>query len=84
MKQLTKQQQKAEAEEEYNAIVDPAWTAYCAIADPAYKAYAAIVDPALEAYEAKIKEIYAQADKVEQIITYDGRQYKLIGERNDR
>ena len=69
MKQLTKKMQEEEAQQEYHAIVDPA-----------YEAYNAIRDPAGKAYEAKIKEIYAQADKVEQIITKNGRQYKLIEE----
>ena len=44
-----------------------AWTAYITIANSAW-----------EAYEAKIKEIYAQPDEVKQIITKNGRQYKLI------
>ena len=82
MKQLTKQQQKAEAGEAYNAIRDPAIEAYDAIADPAWNAY-----------RDKIAEINAQPDEVEQIITKNGRQYKLmeennritwIGERNER
>ena len=72
MKQPTKQQQEDEAREAYGAIVDPAWKAYNAIRDPAWKAY-----------EAKIKEIYAQPDEVEQIITKNGRQYKLIKENNN-
>ena len=69
MTQLTKQKQKAEAGEAYNAI-----------RDPAFEAYLAITDPASKAYDAKIAEIYAQPDEVEQIITKNGRQYKLIEE----
>ena len=60
MTQPTKQQQEEEAQEEYNAIVDPACNAYLA----------------------KLKEIDAQPDEVEQIITKNGRQYKLIEENN--
>ena len=82
MTQPTKKQQRGEAWTAYCAIVDPAYKAYAAIVDPAREAYQAIADPAGKAYEAKIKEIYAQPDKVEQIITYDGRQYKLIEEIN--
>ena len=48
--------------------------------DKAEKAYQAIKDPAYKAYQAKLKEINAQPDKVEQIITKNGRQYKLIKE----
>ena len=70
MTQLTKQQQKAEAGEAYDAIADPAWNAYLAI-----------VDPAWEAYRDKIAEINAQPNEVEQIITINGRQYKLIKEK---
>jgi len=91
MKQLTKQQQKDEAgeahgaivkraQEAYDAIVDPAWNAYHDIVNPAWKAYLAIVDPAYKAYRDKIAEINAQPDEVEQIITKNGRQYKLIEE----
>ena len=50
--------------------------------DEALKAYCAIIDPATEAYAAKLKEIDAQPDKAEQIITKNGRQYKLIEENN--
>ena len=71
MNQPTKQQQRAEAEEAYDAIADPALEAYKAIADPAW-----------EAYRSKLKEINSQPDEVEQIITYEGRQYKLIEENN--
>ena len=70
MTQLTKQQQRFEALKAYKAITDSA-----------FKAYNAIVDPALEAYEAKIAEINSQP--VEQIITKNGRQYKLIEENNN-
>jgi hypothetical protein len=91
MKQLTKQQQKDEegeaydaivkrAQEAYDAIVDPAWNAYHDIVNPAWKAYLAIVDPAYKAYRDKIAEINARPDEVEQIITKNGRQYKLIKE----
>ena len=61
--------------------------------DEAMEAYHAIVDPAKKAYNAKLKEINAQPDKAAQIITKNGRQYKLmeennritwIGERNER
>ena len=91
MKQPTKKQQKYEAgeaydaivkraQEAYDAIVDPAWNAYNAIRDPAWEAYLAITDPAFEAYRYKIAEINAQPDEVEQIITINGRRYKLIKE----
>ena len=94
MKQLTKKQQKDEAgeaydaivkraQEAYDAIVDPAREAYDAIADPAREAYLAIVDPAYKAYRDKIAEINAQPDEVEQIITKNGRQYKLIEEKQE-
>ena len=73
MKQPTKQQQQDEALEAYHAIVKPAQEAYLAITDPAF-----------EAYRYKLAEIDAQPDEVAQIITINGRQYKLIGERNDR
>ena len=85
MKQPTKKQQQDEAWEAYEAIVDSAGEAYDAIKNPDWEAYDAIVnqaDKAYKAYEAKLKEIDAQPDKVEQIITYDGRQYKLIEEKN--
>jgi len=91
MKQLTKKQQKDEAgeaydaivkraQEAYDAIVNPAWNAYHDIVNPAWKAYLAIVDPAYKAYRDKIAEINARPDEVEQIITKNGRQYKLIKE----
>ena len=83
MKQLTKQQQKDEAREAYDAIADPAWNAYEAIVDPAWNAYHAIVSPAYKAYNAKLKEINAQPDKAAQIITKNGRQYKLIEEKQE-
>ena len=72
MTQPTKQQQKDEAREAYDAIVDPAWNAYHAIVSPAYKAY-----------NAKLKEINAQPDEAAQIITKNGRQYKLIEEKQE-
>jgi len=81
------------AREAYNAIAESALEAYNAIADPAWNAYNAIAESAREAYEAKIAEINAQPDEVAQIITKNGRQYKLmeennritwIGERNER
>ena len=72
MKQLTKQQQKDKAEKAYHAIFKLASEAYQAIKDPAYKAY-----------QAKLKEIDAQPNEVAQIITKNGRQYKLIEENNN-
>ena len=92
MTQLTKQQQKDEAgeaydaivkraQEAYDAIVDPAWNAYHDIVNPAWKAYLAIVDPAWKAYRDKIAEINARPDEAAQIITKNGRQYKLIEEK---
>jgi len=80
MKQPTKQQQRDEAREAYDAIADPAYNAYLATRDPAWDAYSAIASPAYKAYQAKLKEINAQPDKVAQIITKNGRQYKLIEE----
>ena len=80
MNQLTKQQQKKEAWEAYTTIADPAFEAYEAIKDEAFKAYLAITDPALKAYQAKIAEINARPDEVAQIITKNGRRYKLIEE----
>jgi len=93
MTQPTKKQQRGEAYKAYRAIVDPAMEAYEAIRDPAMEAYNAITDPAWEAYNAirdpaykaynaKLKEIYAQPDEVEQIITKNGRQYKFIEDKN--
>jgi len=82
MTKLTKQQQKDNALKAYKAIVDTAydaWKAYLAIADTAWEAYKAIVNPALEAYQAKLDEIDAQPDEVDEIITHNGRKYKLIG-----
>jgi hypothetical protein len=72
MTQPTKKQQKGEAGEAYDAIVKRAQEAYDAIVDPAYKAY-----------RDKIAEINARPDEVEQTITINGRQYKLIEENNN-
>ena len=87
MTKLTKQQQKDNALKAYLAIADtaynayqaiarPAWKAYKAIADPAYDAYEAIADPARDANKAKLAKIDAQPGE---IITHNGRKYKLIG-----
>ena len=76
MTKLTKQQQKDNAGKTYEAIVNPAYEAYHAIARPAWKAYEAIIDHALKAYNAKLAEIDAQPDE---IITHNGRKYKLMG-----
>ena len=67
MTKLTKQQQKDNAREAYKAIINPAWEAYNAIEAPAW-----------EVYEAKIAEIDAQPGE---IITHNGRKYKLIKEK---
>ena len=64
---MTKQQQRASALKAYRAIVEPA-----------SKAYDAIKDPAWEDYAAKLDEIEAQPDEVADIITFKGREYKLI------
>jgi len=72
--ELTKQEQKAEAWEAYEAIAEPARKAYYTIVDPAWKAYEVIADPAWEAYEAKCREI----DKQETIKIIDGKRYRLI------
>ena len=55
----TKQEQKDEALEAYQAIQAPAWKVYKAITDPAWESYNAIQAPALEAYKAKCDEIDA-------------------------
>ena len=70
MTKLTKQQQKDNAYKACQAIVNSALEAYQAIARPAWKAY-----------EAKLDEIDAKPDKVDEIITHNGREYKLIKEK---
>ena len=74
MKKLTKEEQKEEAWESYEAIAEPARKAYYAILDPAWKAYEVIADPAWKAYLAKLREI----DKQETIKIIDGKRYRLI------
>jgi len=81
MKTLTKAEQRIEARKAYDAIKDPAFKAYQAINEPAYKAYDAITDPALKAYRAKLVEIDARPP--EEIITVDGRKYKLMEVSDD-
>jgi len=76
MTKLTKQQQKRNAWKAYLAIVNSATKVYRAIADPALKVYRATINPAWEAYEAKLAKIDAQPGE---IITHNGRKYKLIG-----
>ena len=68
MSELTKQQQK-----------DKARKAYEAINVPARKAYDAIEESAHRAYVAKLVKINRQPDEVAEIITFKGREYKLIG-----
>ena len=80
MTQLTKKQQEEGAWETYRVILNQAWEECDAIVNRAQEAYEAIADRAWEAYEAKLKEINAQPDKAAQIITKNGRQYKLIKE----
>jgi len=83
---MTKQEQKDEAYEDYEAIIDQAFKAHEAIIDQAYKTYKAIrdqafkahedmIDQAFKAYLAKCKEIDAQEDEIKII---DGKRYKLI------
>ena len=81
MTELTKQRQEDNALEAYQAIVSPALEAYQAIARPAWKAYEAIQNPAGRAYQAKLAKIDAKPDKVDEIITHNGRKYKLIKEK---
>ena len=61
--------------------IDEAWEAYIAILDPAWIAYEAIKDPAWIAYKAKVKAINAQLEEPEEIITQNGRKYKLIKDK---
>jgi len=63
--ELTKEEQRVEATEAYNAIDRPAWEAYAAISTPARKDY-----------RAKLDKINAQPD--DEIITVKGRKYKLM------
>jgi len=57
MKKLTKQEQKLEALEAYEAIIDPA---YEAMKRPQREAFEAIAVPAWKAFLAKCKEIDEQ------------------------
>jgi len=74
MKKLTKKEQKEEAWEAYDEIVNQARKAYYTIVDPAWKAHEVIADPAWKAYEAKCREI----NKQETIKIIDGKRYRLI------
>jgi len=67
MNKPTKQEQRIEAYEAYEAI-----------RDPAYEAYEAIQVPALKAYKAKLEAINAQPEEPEETITHNGRKYRLI------
>jgi len=49
--------------------------------DEAWEAYIAILDPAWIAYKAKVKAINAQLEEPEEIITQNGRKYKLIKDK---
>jgi len=63
IKNMTKQEQKNEAYEDYEAIIDQAFKVQEAIIAPAYKDYLAIIAPAYKDYLAKCKEIDAQLIK---------------------
>ena len=83
MSKLTKQQQGDEAWETYTATVDSAYKAHKATSDATLKAYNAICKSAYEAYKAIDEPAYkakpdAQPDEVAEIITFKGREYKLI------
>ena len=65
MKKLTKEEQKAEAYEAYEAITDPLWEDFKTLQAPAY-----------EAYLAKCKKIDEQGT----IKIIDGKRYMLVEE----